>query len=147
MTHLILIDPKFDHNVGAAVRAASCFGVSQVYFTGTRVDVSSHRAKRLPREERMRAFRDVAWSRVEKPFDLLPKGVVPVAVEIVPGAEQLPQFHHPKNAAYVFGPEDGTLPRAVLGLCHRFVRIPTLHCVNLGAAVYITLYDRMVKSG
>jgi len=145
VTSIILIDPKYDHNVGAAVRAASCFGATQVLFTGNRVDVSSHRSKRLPREERMRAFRDVAWSRVERPFDMLDSGVTPVAVEIVPGAELLPQFEHPENAAYVFGPEDGTLPRAVLGQCYRFVRIPTIHCVNLGAAVYITLYDRMVK--
>jgi tRNA C32,U32 (ribose-2'-O)-methylase TrmJ len=27
---------------------------------------------------------------------------------------------------YVFGPEDGSLDRAVLGLCHRFVVIPTV---------------------
>ena len=29
--------------------------------------------------------------------------------------------------------------------CHRFVVIPTHHCVNLAAAVYMVLYDRMVK--
>ncbi len=46
---------------------------------------------------------------------------------------------------HVFGPEDGTLGRAVLGQCHRFVAIPAFHCVNLAAAVYTVLYDRHSK--
>ncbi|MBC8295803.1 MAG: hypothetical protein H8E55_08425 [Pelagibacterales bacterium] len=29
--------------------------------------------------------------------------------------------------------------------CHRYVVIPTRHCVNLSAAVYMVLYDRLVK--
>src|SRR5436309_15991298 len=45
----------------------------------------------------------------------------------------------------VFGPEDGSLDRAVLGLCHRFVVIPTRPCTNLAAAVYTVLYDRHAK--
>jgi tRNA(Leu) C34 or U34 (ribose-2'-O)-methylase TrmL len=28
-----LVDPKFPHNVGAAVRAASCYGIRQAWFT------------------------------------------------------------------------------------------------------------------
>ena len=39
----------------------------------------------------------------------MPAGAVPVAVELVPGAEDITWFEHPENAAYVFGPEDGTL--------------------------------------
>ena len=31
---VVLVDPKFPHNVGAAVRAASCYGVRQVWFSG-----------------------------------------------------------------------------------------------------------------
>jgi tRNA(Leu) C34 or U34 (ribose-2'-O)-methylase TrmL len=27
---VVMIDPKFPHNVGAAIRAASCWGVRQV---------------------------------------------------------------------------------------------------------------------
>lgn len=46
---------------------------------------------------------------------------------------------------YLFGPEDGSLDRAILGLCHRFVVIPTRHCTNLAAAVYTVLYDRHAK--
>ena len=47
---VVLIDPKFPHNVGAAVRAASCYGVGQVWFTGDRVQLIGERRYRLPRE-------------------------------------------------------------------------------------------------
>jgi tRNA(Leu) C34 or U34 (ribose-2'-O)-methylase TrmL len=142
---IILIDPKFPHNVAAAVRAAANYGVPEVLFTGHRAQKVLDLLRRLPREERMRSFRDVHWERTDRPFDRLAPGVIPVAVEILPGAEALPWFEHPKDAAYVFGPEDGSLPKAVRAQCHQFVRIPMLHCANLGAAVYITLYDRQAK--
>jgi tRNA(Leu) C34 or U34 (ribose-2'-O)-methylase TrmL len=54
-------------------------------------------------------------------------------------------FEHPENALYVFGPEDGSLPKTVRLLCHRFVVIPTHHCLNLAAAVNVVLYDRRLK--
>src|SRR6266567_9514872 len=41
-----LVDPKFPHNVGAAVRAASCYGIRQVWFSGERVLCDRH-AKRV----------------------------------------------------------------------------------------------------
>jgi hypothetical protein len=34
---VILIDPKYPHNVGAALRSCSCFGLKQLWWTGTRV--------------------------------------------------------------------------------------------------------------
>jgi tRNA C32,U32 (ribose-2'-O)-methylase TrmJ len=60
-------------------------------------------------------------------------------------AESLIDFVHADHAVYVFGPEDGSVGRAVLGLCHRLVITPTRHCTNLAAAVYTVLYDRHAK--
>jgi tRNA(Leu) C34 or U34 (ribose-2'-O)-methylase TrmL len=57
----------------------------------------------------------------------------------------LVEFEHPQEAPYVFGPEDGGLPKAVRLLCHRFVASPTHHCLNLAAAVNVVLYDRRLK--
>jgi tRNA(Leu) C34 or U34 (ribose-2'-O)-methylase TrmL len=141
---IVLVDPKFPHNVGAAVRAASCYAVSQVWFTGDRVQLIGERRYRLPREERMRGYQDVELRHSDTPFDAF-DSVVPVAVELRRNAESLLTFEHPERAVYVFGPEDGSLDRAVLGLCHRFVVIPTRHCTNLAAAVYTVLYDRHAK--
>jgi len=139
-----LINPKFPHNVGAALRAASCYGAKQVWFTGDRVELGLKGAKRLPREERMKGYRNVELRHYDRIFDQF-QDVVPVAVELRPNAESLPQFDHPENALYLFGPEDGSIPQMYLQHCHRFVVIPTRHCVNLAAAVYTILYDRQCK--
>jgi tRNA(Leu) C34 or U34 (ribose-2'-O)-methylase TrmL len=142
---IVLIDPKFPHNVGAAVRAASCYGLGQVWFTGDRVQLIGERRFRLPREERMRGYQEVELRHCDQPFEAFSSTVAPVAVELRRNAEPLITFEHPEHAVYVFGPEDGSLDRAVLGLCHRFVVIPTRHCTNLAAAVYTVLYDRHAK--
>ncbi|MBO9999753.1 MAG: TrmH family RNA methyltransferase [Cyanobacteria bacterium SID2] len=139
-----MFDPRFTHNVGAAVRAASCFGVSQVWVTGTRCAEAVWNSKRIPREERMKGFSDVDIILEDRPIDYF-ENAVPVAVELLPGSENLLVFEHPENAIYLFGPEDGSVPSQVRGLCHRRVFIPTRHCTNLGAAVYLTLYDRLTK--
>lgn len=34
---IILSDPRYPHNVGAAVRGASCYGMEQVWVSGRRV--------------------------------------------------------------------------------------------------------------
>jgi hypothetical protein len=127
------------------VRAASCFGVPEVLMTGNRVGLEGHDGYRLPREERMRGRYEVNLRKVTRPIDELGSGVVPVAVELVPGAEDMIWFEHPETAAYVFGPEDGTLDVALRRLCHRVVSLPMQHCCNLAAAVYLTLYDRHSK--
>lgn len=139
---IALINPKFAHNVGAAVRAMSCFGEGNVLFTGNRIDDVLDKG-RLPREERMKAYQDVFWGKSEKPLNEL-EGT-PVALELVEGSVPLHTFSHPENAVYVFGPEDGSLPKGIKVLCHHFVQIPSKHCLNLAAAVYLTLYDRAVK--
>lgn len=145
---ILLSDPKYPHNVGAVIRAASCYGATSVRWTGSRVTLEGGKGeRRLPREERMKAYQDVDYGMVagRVAFDSIPDGVVPVAVELRPSAEQLPDFVHPENAVYVFGPEDGGLRHAELRHCHRVVLIPTHHCLNLSAAVYTVLYDRMTK--
>ena len=141
---IALIRPKYPYNVGAAVRAASCFGIKQVWFTGDRVSLSPNEKYRLPREERMKGYKEVELRQFEYVFDQFPNAV-PVAIELKDNAEILPHFEHPENALYVFGPEDGSLEGKHLQHCHRICMIPTKHCVNLSAAIYIVLYDRYLK--
>jgi len=141
---IILNNPKYAANVGAAVRAASCFGAKQVWWTGNRVSLDS--GERLPREERLRGYKDVQLKQFDYPFEhFKEKGIVPVAIELLPGSECLFDFVHPERAIYVFGPEDGSIDQVTRRFCHRFVKIPTAHCTNLAAAVYLVLYDRAIK--
>lgn len=142
-----LCNPKYPHNVGAAVRAASCFGAKCVMWDGNRVVVDDQDIKtRIPREERMKGYRDVLMMHDQEfsyRFDF--SVVTPVAVEVRPNSENLVEFVHPENPLYIFGPEDGSLPKGVLHFCHRFVVIPSAHCLNLGNAVNVILYDRFLK--
>ncbi len=138
-----LINPKYSANVGAALRACSCFGVKQLWWTGDRVGMPG-KGERLPREERMKGYKDVEMIQFDRPFDHFAEGATPVAIELLDNTECIFDFVHPENAVYVFGPEDGNIG---LGRrhCHRFVSIPTKHCTNLAAAVYLVLYDRAIK--
>lgn len=142
---IVLCNPKFPHNVGAAIRAASCFGVEEVWVTGTRCADEVRTMARIPREERMRNYEEVLLVLDDYPATGLPEGATPVAIELLPGAENLTAFEHPANPVYLFGPEDGSVPPSLRQHCHRRVFIPTRHCVNLSAAVYLVLYDRLVK--
>jgi tRNA(Leu) C34 or U34 (ribose-2'-O)-methylase TrmL len=152
---VILVDPKYPHNVAATIRACSCFGIKSLFWTGARVDPRQY--ERLPREERMKGYQDVAWVHTDRPFDYLESDrknwhrrnfkvkAHPVCVEIHPDSIALPDFIHPPNAVYVFGPEDGGVPQVIRRHCWSFVHIPSRHCLNLAAAVNVVLYDRSIK--
>jgi tRNA(Leu) C34 or U34 (ribose-2'-O)-methylase TrmL len=142
---IFLTNPKYPHNVGGIVRIASCFGVNQLWWTGTRVTLDPSKG-RLPREERMKGYASVKlFPNRENGLDSFPKGTTPVGIELVKGAQLLPRFEHPDNPVYVFGPEDGSIPQGIRRLCHSFVAIPTHHCLNLSNAVSLVLYDRLCK--
>src|SRR4051812_12999356 len=113
---VILNRVKYPHNLAAAIRAAACFGVDRVYWTGDRFSFAA--GERLPREERMKGYRSVEFLNTERPFDRLAKGVVPVCIELTPTAMPLTYLEHPTKAAYVFGPEDGHVCASFRGLCH-----------------------------
>jgi tRNA(Leu) C34 or U34 (ribose-2'-O)-methylase TrmL len=147
---IILINPKYPANVAKVIRLAAAFDIPQVWWTGDRVSVDPSKGERLPREERMKGYKKVEIRQFDHPLGpdgQFPRGVTPVAVEVRDNAQKLPEFEHPENPVYVFGPEDGSLTRVHTQHCHQFVIIPTKHCLNLATAVTAVLYDRMLKSG
>ncbi len=153
MNGVVLINPHYDFNVGGSLRACAAFDVDILRWTGQRVptkDEFRNLGRRLPREERMRGYKDhVDFDRADQGIITQLKhdhDLVPVAVEVRNSSESLITFDHPENAMYVFGPEDGSLTRGVLTVCHRFVHIPTHFCLNLAAAVNVVLYDRRAKA-
>jgi len=139
---VVLIDPKFSHNVGATIRACSCFGIESLVWTGGRIELSKY--QRLPREERMKGYKSVQFENHHRPFDLF-DAFTPVCVEVYEQSEPLTTFEHPEDALYVFGPEDGKVPQVIRRLCHRFVHIPAHFCLNLSAAVNVLLAHRLMS--
>lgn len=156
---VLLIDPRFDFNVGNSLRACALLGATPLCWTGDRVPLPDewHDGARMPREERMKCYRRVKLDKVAstKPLDIFMRvGFTPVCVEIGDSTENLIHFQHPQRAVYVFGPEDGGVPKGVRNHCHRFVRIPVAIPAddpdartpyNLAAAVNLVLYDRLLK--
>jgi tRNA(Leu) C34 or U34 (ribose-2'-O)-methylase TrmL len=140
---IILANPKYPHNLAGIIRACSCWGAPTLLWSGKRI--VPEEMSRLPREERMKGYRDVKWMRTERTFDLLPSGTIPICVELLEHSEPLTTFVHPENAAYIFGPEDGGVNQIYRRLCHRFVHLPTHHCLNLSQAVNLVLGHRRMS--
>lgn len=144
-----LTNPKYPHNVGAAIRACSCWDVKKLVWSGKRVPHpdewwdSELSGFRIPREERMKGYKEVELVRSDRFKDIITEGkYTPVAVEVMEESENLFDFQHPENPMYIFGPEDGGLTSSILQHCHRFVRIPTKHCLNLSCAINVVLAHR-----
>ena len=69
-----------------------------------------------------------------------------VWIEFAENAILLPEYQHPKNALYIFGPEDSTISQQLIDRADDVVYIPTVSCMNLSATVSVVLYDRLAKS-
>jgi tRNA(Leu) C34 or U34 (ribose-2'-O)-methylase TrmL len=93
----------------------------------------------------MKAYRHIPTLYSDSLHDVIPVDCVPVAVDLIDGAKSLVTYKHPERAFYIFGPEDGTLGKAVTDWCRDVIYIPTNHCMNLAACVNVVLYDRMAK--
>ena len=64
-------------------------------------------------------------------------------MELLDEAVDLPSFRHPLRAAYVLGPEHGSLSPELLERCDYMVKIPTRFCINVAMAGAIVMYDRV----
>lgn len=133
-----LVRPKTVENVGAVLRAAHCYGAAMVAIQGDRTPIRSSL-------DTPKAWRHMPVLRGDDLRSFIPYDAVPVAVDLVEGAVELPSFVHPTRAFYVFGPEDGTLGKATIEWCKHKVMIPTRDCMNLAATVNVVLYDRLAK--
>lgn len=147
-----LTNPKSPSNVGAVMRAAGCYGVDQVLYTGKRyAQAAKFSGSKLNTDTKN--ARDIIpllaiddFEKVKQPLENLPKATKIICVDLVEGATPLPHFQHPEQALYIFGPEDGTISQAVINRADEVVYVPTVGCMNLAASVNVLLYDRLAKS-
>jgi tRNA G18 (ribose-2'-O)-methylase SpoU len=127
-------------NVGNLFRSAHAFGASFVFTI-----CADARAFNMPSDTSRGAAHlpSFAFARLEELK--LPKGCRLVGVELLEEAIDLPIFHHPLQAAYVLGPERGSLSPELTGACDFLVKIPSRFCVNVAVAGAIVMYDRMLS--
>ncbi len=130
-------------NLGNLLRSAHAFGAS--FFFTIAPTFRAHEVKLSDTSDAAKHLPLYTYAKVEELS--LPRGCALVGVELLPEAVELPSFRHPSAAAYVLGPERGSLSPELSARCDFVVHIPTKFCVNLGIAGAIVMYDRMVSLG
>ncbi|MEM9263207.1 MAG: RNA methyltransferase [Pseudomonadota bacterium] len=130
-------------NLGAVMRTAHAFNASFVFTIG-----AHHKAKEITNSDTSHASTHVPlyeWPSVDALE--LPKGCELIGVELDDRAVDLPTFRHPLQAAYLLGPEKGSLSPEAANVCSYLIKIPTKFCVNLSVAAAIIMYDRTISLG
>ncbi|MFW2372738.1 MAG: TrmH family RNA methyltransferase [Gammaproteobacteria bacterium] len=140
-----LCNPKSPENVGSVMRAAGNFRVHSVFYTGQRYPRALRLNPDLPKMSR-RVSQNIPISGVSCLIDNVYENMKIVCVEFAENAIALPEYQHPDNAFYIFGPEDGTISQEVVDRADAVVYVPTIGCMNLAATVNVVLYDRLAKS-
>jgi len=140
-----LMNPKSPDNVGSVLRAAANYRVDQVLYTGDRYPRAIERSARSLDMSR-KIGRGVPISSAQCLVDAVADDVAIVCIEFAENAHPLPDYQHPENALYIFGPEDGSISQEVIDKADAVIYVPTVGSMNLSAAVNVVLYDRLAKT-
>ncbi len=130
---------KSDHNLGLIMRLAHCYGVKYVATCQTRYGSQRFATDTTYAAHHLPLFEDVPWQ------SMVAKDMQVVVVERIATAKSLCDFVHPKNALYVFGPEDGNVADEIVKNAYDVVEIPSVVCLNVAMTVGTVLYDRLLK--
>lgn len=130
-------------NLGALMRTAHAFGASFCFTIG-----AAHNARGTAQTDTSKSRGHVPLYEWDGLAQLrLPSGCAMVGIELSEDAVMLPSFRHPRQCAYILGPERGSLSPAAQQLCSHIVQIPTRFCINVSLAAALTLYDRTLCFG
>lgn len=143
--NLGLINPKSPDNVGSVLRAAANYNVNQVFYTGNRYPRAIERSARAVDMTR-NIGRSIPISQANCLIDTVTDDTKVICIEFAENAVALPEYRHPENALYIFGPEDGSIEQSVIDRADAVVYIPTIGSMNLSATVNVVLYDRLAKA-
>ena len=130
-------------NAGTIFRTAHAFGASFVFTVGAVYDQAKGRLADTSNATTQVPF----YAFPDRDSLLLPEKCRLVGVELTDDAIELPSFRHPLNAAYILGPERGSLSAELTERCEFVVKIPMKFCVNVGIAAAIVMYDRVNSIG
>ena len=129
-------------NLGNIMRSAHAFGASFTFTVGATYQAMEARADTSKGQWHLPHYN---WADLDAL--VLPQGCKLVGVELIDSAIDLPSFKHPLRAAYVLGPERGSLTPELLARCDYTVKIPTRFCINVAMAGAIVMYDRVRTLG
>jgi tRNA(Leu) C34 or U34 (ribose-2'-O)-methylase TrmL len=132
---------KTEANVGTLWRSAFCLGADFIFTIGARYKKQSSDTAQAYRHIPLWEFADFEDFRNHIPYDCQLIGV-----ELCEQAKSLERFTHPERAIYLLGPEDGSLPMAVIDLCQHIVKFSSSYCLNVASAGTVVLYDRQTKT-
>ena len=127
-------------NLGNLMRSAHAFGGAFTFTVGAMYSAAEAFADTSRGHQHLPHY---DWKTIDEMR--LPRGCKLVGVELVDDAVSLPRFLHPSRAAYVLGPEKGSLSPEMLARCDVCVKIPTRFCVNVAMAGAIVMYDRVMS--
>ena len=130
-------------NLGSLLRSTHAFGGS--FFFTVQAAFDAREVKQSDTSDAAKHLPLYTYGSVDALQ--LPKGCSLVGIELTDDSIDLPTFFHPQAAAYVLGPERGSLSPALQARCDHLVKIPTKFCVNVGTAGAIVMYDRMISLG
>ena len=144
-----LSNPKSPENVESVLRLAGNFSADSVYFSGDRYPRAA-KLKPCTVDMSRKVSVDIPLIQVDDLIDDaivdMPVDLKIVCVEFAENAILLPEYQHPTNALYIFGPEDSTISQQLIDRADDVVYIPTVSSMNLSATVSVVLYDRLAKS-
>ena len=136
---IALYNPKTSFNIGTCLRNCMCFGADFISIIGPRYQKFKHQAgdtlktwRHIPVYEHL-TFEDF--------YTHIPHDCQLVSVEV--DGENIKTYIHPQRVIYLFGPEDGTLPK----LPGKRIKLDTRFCLNLAVTTGIILFDRQTKKG
>src|SRR5262245_31658811 len=113
-------------NLGNLMRSAHAFGASFTFTVGATYQALEARADTSKGQWHIPHYN---WATAEEMA--LPQGCKLVGVELIDDAIDLPSFRHPMRAAYILGPEQGSLSPELISRCAYVVKIPSSFCVNV----------------
>ncbi len=124
-------------NLGNIMRSAHAFGAGFTFTVGASYKALEARADTSKGQWHLPHYNWLSLQEMN-----LPQGCELVGVELTADSIDLPKFRHPLRAAYVLGPEKGSLSPELIARCDHVVRIPMRFCVNVAIAAAIVMYDR-----
>lgn len=136
--HVAIQNFAHDFNIGSVVRTANAFNVGGVHLLGRR---RWNRRGAMVTDRYLRVHHHAtvadfgAW--------LAGRGIAPVGVDNLPGAEPLETAELPRDCCLVFGSEGSGLTGEVVALCDRLIAITqygSTRSLNAGAAAAIAMW-------